>query len=281
MALPWRTPLGQWKERASQGGHCNLGLQVSQIHSACQGCSRKSDWVSKDDRSWLRTAEGRRLSRTGHRLCKCLEAGKALAPLDRGFCPRMVATLAESALSLSTHSVWLQLHSCFFLDLALHPSGCRGCGLDELSVLQSTMDCEEIQPVHSEGDQPWDFFGGNDAKAETPVLWPPHGKSWLIGKDPDAGRDWGQEEKGTTEDEMAGWHHWPDGHESEWTPGVGDGRRGLVCYDAWGHKVLDTTERLNWTELGQLTWSLWNMLLKLKVLISYSNTLKPSFSACV
>ena len=69
------------------------------------------------------------------------------------------------------------------------------------------MDCKEIQPVHSEGDQPWDFFGRNDAKAETPVLWPPHAKSWLIGKDSDAGRDWGQEEKGTTEDEMAGWHH--------------------------------------------------------------------------
>ena len=73
------------------------------------------------------------------------------------------------------------------------------------------MDCKEIQLVHSEGDQPWDFFGRNDAKAETPVLWPPHVKSWLIGKDPDAERDLGQEEKGTTEDEMAGWHHWLDG----------------------------------------------------------------------
>ena len=74
--------------------------------------------------------------------------------------------------------------------------------------------CKEIQPVHSEGDQPWDFFGRNDAKAETPVLWPPHAKSWLTGKDSDAGRDWGQEDKGTTEDEMAGWHHWLDG---DWT----------------------------------------------------------------
>ena len=74
-------------------------------------------------------------------------------------------------------------------------------------TLESPLDCKEMQPVHSEGDQPWDFFGRNDAKAETPVLWPPHGKSCLIGKDSDAGRDWGQEEKGTTEDEMAGWHH--------------------------------------------------------------------------
>ena len=76
---------------------------------------------------------------------------------------------------------------------------------------------KEIQPIHSERDQPWDFFGRNDAKAETPVLWPPHVMSWFIGKDSDAGRDWGQEEKGMTEDEMAGWHHWLDGREFEWT----------------------------------------------------------------
>ena len=83
-----------------------------------------------------------------------------------------------------------------------------------------------------------------------PVLWPPHAKSWLIGKNSDAGRDWGQEEKGTTEDEMAGWHHRLDGHESEWTPGVGDGQRSLLCRDSWGLKESDTTERLNWTELN-------------------------------
>ena len=95
-----------------------------------------------------------------------------------------------------------------------------------------------------------DFFGRTDAKAETPVLWSPHAKSWLIGNDSDAGRDWGQEEKGMTEDEMAGWHHRLDGHEFEWTPGVGDGQRGLACCDSWGWKESDTTERLNWTELG-------------------------------
>ena len=89
-------------------------------------------------------------------------------------------------------------------------------------TLESPLDCKEIQPVHFK-DQPWDFFGRNDAKAETPVLWPPHVKSWLIGKDSDAGRNWGQEEKGMTEDEMAGWHHWLDGRKSEQTPGVGDG----------------------------------------------------------
>ena len=93
-----------------------------------------------------------------------------------------------------------------------------------------------------------DFFGRNDAKAETPVLWPPHAKSWLIGKDSDAGRDWGQEEKETTEDEMAGWHHWLDGHGFGWTPGVGDGQGCLACCNSWGREESDTTERLNWTE---------------------------------
>jgi len=116
-------------------------------------------------------------------------------------------------------------------------------------TLESPLDCKEIQPVHSEGNQPWNFFERNDAKAETPVLWPPHAKSWLIGKDSDAGRDWGQEEKGMTEDEMAGWHRWLDGCESEWTPGVGDGQGGLVCCDLWGRKELDTTEWLIWCDL--------------------------------
>ena len=138
--------------------------------------------------------------------------------------------------------------------------------------------CKEIQPVHSEGDQPWDFFGRNDAEAETPVLRPPHVKSWLIGKDSDSGRDWGQEEKGTTEDEMAGWHHWLDGRESEWTPGVGDGQGGLACWDSWGRKESDTTEQLNWTELnwgnGFELWE-WKKCLKLRVNIKkYCKSLK-------
>ena len=116
-------------------------------------------------------------------------------------------------------------------------------------TLESPLDCKEIQPVHSKGDQPW-VFGRNDAKAETPVLWPPHANSWLIGKGSDAGRDWGQEEKGMTEDEMAGWHHWFDGREFEWTPGVGDGQGVLACCNSWGHKQSDTTEWLKWTELN-------------------------------
>ena len=115
-------------------------------------------------------------------------------------------------------------------------------------MAESPLDCKEVQPVHSKGDQPWDFFGRKDAKAETSVLWPLHAKSWLVGKDSDAGRDWGQEEKGTTENEMARWHHWLDGHESEWTPGVGDGQGGLACCDSWGRKELGTTEQLIWSD---------------------------------
>ena len=112
------------------------------------------------------------------------------------------------------------------------------------------LDCKKIQPVHPKGDQSWVFTGRTNAKAETPILWPPDAKSWLIGKDTDAQKDWGQEEKGTTEDETAGWHHWLDGRESEWTPGVGDGQGGLACCDSWGRKESDTAERLNWTELN-------------------------------
>ena len=117
-------------------------------------------------------------------------------------------------------------------------------------TLESPLDCKETQPVHSEGDQPWDFFGRNDAKAETPVLWPPYAKSWLIGKDSDAGRDWGQEEKGMTEDEMAGWHHWLDGCVSVnsgswwWTgrPGV----LGFMGSQRVGH---DWVTNLIWSDL--------------------------------
>ena len=114
-------------------------------------------------------------------------------------------------------------------------------------TLESPLDYKEIQPVHSEGDQPWDFFGGNDAKAETPVLWPPHVKSWLIGKDSDAGRDWGQEEKGTTEDEMAGWHHGLNGCESEWTGSWWwTGRPGVLQFMGSQRVGHDWATELNW-----------------------------------
>ena len=115
-------------------------------------------------------------------------------------------------------------------------------------TLESPLDCKELQPVHPKGDQSWMFIGRTDVEAETPVLWPPDAKSWLIWKDPDAGRDWGQEEKRTTEDEIVGWHHWLNGHGFGWTPGIGDGQGCLAFCGSWGHQELDTTEWLNWTD---------------------------------
>ena len=117
-----------------------------------------------------------------------------------------------------------------------------------LKALESPLDCKKIQLVHPKGDQSWVFIGRTDVEAETPILWPLYAKSWLIGKDPGAGKGWGQEEKGTTEDEMAGWHHCLDGGVSECILGDGDGQGGVACCDSWGRKESDTTEQLNWTE---------------------------------
>ena len=121
------------------------------------------------------------------------------------------------------------------------------CGAGEESL--ESLRLKEIQPLNPKGNQCWIFIGRTDAEAEAPILWPPDVKSWLTEKGPAAGKDWGQEEKGTTEDEMAGWHHGLDGCESEWTLGDGDGQGGLACCSSWGCKELDTTEQLNWTEL--------------------------------
>ena len=117
-------------------------------------------------------------------------------------------------------------------------------------ALESPLDCKEIQPVHPKGNQSWICIGRTDAEAEALILWPPDAKNWLIGKDPDAGKDWSQKEKGMTEDEMVGWHHWLDGHEFEQAPGVGDGQGGLSCCSPWGCKESNITEWLNWTELN-------------------------------
>ena len=111
---------------------------------------------------------------------------------------------------------------------------------------------EEIKPVNPKGNQSWIFFGRADAEAEALIPWPPDVKGWLIRKDPDAGKDWGQEEKGMTEDEMIWWHHQLDGYEFEQTPGVGDWQGSLACCSPWGRKELDMTEQLNWTELSPL-----------------------------
>ena len=117
--------------------------------------------------------------------------------------------------------------------------------------LESPLDFKEIQPIHPKGDQSWVFIGRTDVEAETLTLWPPDVDSWLIGKDPDAGKDWEPEEKGIMEDEMVGWHHQHNGHGFGWTPGVGDGQGGLACRSSWGRKESDTTERLNWTHMSK------------------------------
>ena len=127
---------------------------------------------------------------------------------------------------------WMPKNWCFWTEV-----------LEE--TLESTMKYEEIKPVNPKGNQSWLFTGRTDA--ETPILWPPDGKTWLTGKDRDAGKDWRQE-KGMTEDEMVGWHHQLDGHKFEQALGVGDEQGSLTCCSPWGHKEWDMTERLNWTE---------------------------------
>ena len=136
-------------------------------------------------------------------------------------------------------------------------------------TLESPLDCKEIQPVHPKGDRSWVFIGRTDVEAETPifwrVLWPPHVKSWLIWKDPDAGKDWGKEEKGTTEDEAVGWHHQLNRHEFHQAPGDSEGQGSLACCSPWGHKKSDMTERLNhkkstgsWVT-SLLSWGTWTL----------------------
>ena len=115
-------------------------------------------------------------------------------------------------------------------------------------TLESPLDCKDIQPILPKGDQSYLFIGRYDAEAETPILWQPPAKSWFIGKDPDAGKDWRQD-KGMTEDEMARWHYWLNGYRFGWTPRVGDGLGGLACCSSWGRKESDTTERLIWSDV--------------------------------
>ena len=162
----------------------------------------------------------------------------------------------------------------------MNPPGVYMCSPFWTVVLEKTFEsalvCKEIQSIHPKGDQYWVFIGRTDAEAETPILWPPNANSWLIGKDPDAGRDWGQEEKGTTEDEMAGWpsSHQLNAHEFAWTPGL-DGQGSLACWDSWGHKESDMTERLKWTELN---WGPHYAFLR--VCVNYYNCNKSCLGTC-
>ena len=140
-------------------------------------------------------------------------------------------------------------------------------------TLESPLDCKEIQPVHPKGDvhwKSWVFIGRTDAEAETPVLWSADARDWLTWKDPDSGKDWGQEEKGTTEDEMVGWHHWLDGHGFGWTLGVGDGQGGLACCGSWGCKESDMTEWLN-----LFVWLHWVLVATCELLVVVCGILFP------
>ena len=115
-------------------------------------------------------------------------------------------------------------------------------------TLESPLDCKKIQSVNLKGNQSWILIGRTDVKVEAPKLWPPDVKNWLIGKDTDAGKDWRQEEKGMTENEMVGWYHWLNGHAFEQALGIGEEQGILACCSRWGHKYSDTTEQLNWTD---------------------------------
>ena len=168
---------------------------------------------------------------------------KVMTNLDSIFKSRDITCQQRSVDS----RLWFFQWSCVDVKVGLW----RNLSAEELMLLNcsvgnSPLDCKEVQPAYPKGDQSWMFFGRTDAKAETAILCPPHAKSWLIGKNSDPGRNWVQE-KGMTEDEMAGWHHWLDGCEFDWTPGVGDGQGGMTCCDSCDRKESDTTEQMNWT----------------------------------
>ena len=149
-------------------------------------------------------------------------------------------------------------------------------------TLESPLDCKEIQTVHPKGNQSWIFIGRTDAEAEAPILWPPDVKNWLIGKDPDAGKDWRLKEKGMTEDEMVVWHHRLHAHEFEHAPGVGEGQGGQACCRPWGRKAPDMTEQLNWTELmgpDAMILVFWMLSFKLIFSLSSFTFIKSLFSS--
>ena len=133
-------------------------------------------------------------------------------------------------------------------------------------TLESPLYCKEIQPVHPKGNQPWLFIGRTDAEAETPILWPPDAKNWLTGKDPDAGKDWRQEEKGMTEDKMVGCHHQHSGLEFEQTPGDGKGQGSLMCCSPWAHKESNATEWLNNKNMRGIKWTHFHCSAMIRVL---------------
>ena len=187
-----------------------------------------------------------------HEIKRCLLLGrKVMTNLDSILKSRDI-TLPTKVHLVKAMVFPVVMYGCEELDSKVSwvPKNCCFWTVVFEKALESPLDCREIQPIHPKRDQSWVFIGRIDVETETPILWPPDVKSWLIWKDPDAGKDWGQEEKGMTEDEMAGWHHQFDGHGFAWTPGVGDGQGGVACCSSWGRKESDTLS--DWTELN---WS--------------------------
>ena len=172
-------------------------------------------------------------------LCGPLLFLSSVFPSIRLFSKLSVSSVTYPILSLAPYQRFLEIFSGFW-NVVLE------------KTLESPLDCKEIQQVHPKGDQSWVLIGGIDAEAETPIIWPPDAKSWLIWQNPNVGKDWRQEEKGMTEDEMVGWHHRLDGHEFGWTLGVGDGQGGLACCSPWVTK--SQTWLSDWTELNWTQW---------------------------
>ena len=210
-------------------------------------------WGNSGNNGWLYFM-GSKITADGgcsHEIKRCLLLGrKVMTSLDSIFKSRDI-TLPTKVCLVKAMVFPVVMYGC--QSWTVKKAECRRIDAVVLEkTLESPLDYKEIQPVHPKGDQSWVFIGRTDVEAETPILWPPHVKSWLLIKDPDAGKDWGQEEKGTTEDEMVGWHHQLSEHGFGWTPGVGDGQGGLACCGSWGHRKSGMTEQLNWTELNIL-----------------------------
>ena len=197
-------------------------------------------------KQWLTFFMGSKITADGdcsHEIKRCLLLGrKVMTNVD--------SILKSRDITLSTK---IHLVKAMFFPVVMY--GCESWTIKKAEerkekTLESPLDCKEIQPVHPKGAQSWMFIGRTDVEAEAPILWPPDAKSWLIWKEPDSGEDCGQEEKGTTEDEIVGWHHRLNGHEFGWTPGVGDGQGGLACCDSWGSQRVghDWATELNWTD---------------------------------
>jgi len=180
-----------------------------------------------------------------HEIKRCLFLGrKAMTNLDSMLKTRDITNKGPSSQSYGFSSSHVWMWELDYKESWVSKNRCFWTVVLE-KTLEGPLDCKEIQSVHPKGNQSWIFIGRTDAEAETPILWPPDAKNWLTGKDPDAGKDWRWEEKGMTEDEMVGWHHWLDGHEFEQAPGVGDGQGSLACCSPWGHKESNRTENVN------------------------------------